>query len=154
MISFAIIAFAFLGVIFFTYKSQRLIKSGESKLLYLRNGVVCYSCGDEIIEDEAFMLSIEAEDYRICTACKREEDIDGLLNRGRVKMKNRFILQLIDQKRFRIYSIVNFTAVLSLIVVGIFTGTKYLSVAVNLMNFIYCALIYLRARLTTEERKK
>ena len=99
--------------------------------------------------EEYFYDPKEKEKYCLCKVCKRDVDIDSLTG----NIKNRFLnkIKFLLLKDFVKFSIIHFSIVVVLTVVGLTFNIKYLSTLVNVMNGVYAYVNYKRAVMMTEK---
>lgn len=145
-----ITALSFIGLIYFTYKMIKRFKDTSSVMWRIQVGYLCYLCKQPTKDiEEYFYDPKEKENYCLCKVCKRDVDIDSLTG----NIKNRFInkIKFLLLKDFVKFSIIHFSIVVVLIVVGLTFNIKYLSTLVNVMNGVYAYVNYKRAVMMTEK---
>lgn len=149
---------SFIGLIYFTIKFVKSAQSRTSIEYRLGIGHLCYSCkavtstadiewdikGMSIITGQAKM-----DKHCLCKVCKRDEHIDTLTGKYWTILVNRVKFILI--KHYFKFSIVHFSIVVALIVIGITMDIKFLSTLVNVMNCGYSYVNYRRLLLLTEK---
>jgi hypothetical protein len=71
----------------------------------LKSGEICYSCKEKMDIDRAELLENllnNKTNYRLCRSCKRDENLDKIVNHSKLSRLNRFKLYLIgdDYNKF------------------------------------------------------
>ena len=150
IITTSISVLSFIGLIYFTYKMIKRFKDTSSVMWRIQVGYLCYLCKQPTKDiEEYFYDPKEKENYCLCKVCKRDVDIDSLTG----NIKNRFLnkIKFLLLKDFVKFSIIHFSIVVVLTVVGLTFNIKYLSTLVNVMNGVYAYVNYKRAVMMTEK---
>ena len=144
----------------------RMLRKRTLISFYIKSGIRCYSCKDEIITimDEEYFNSLrkmeeeEKDTYRLCTSCERNRSIDILFSkkRGQIMLElKKFILSSKYDKIQRVIIIGCMALpIIGLIVKYAFGFENHLSDVSNLINTIIWSFMIFQLRATTIPKEK
>ena len=96
---FTLLPFVFIIYYLTTISKSKYVSSD------LKSGEICYSCREKIdIDKEELLENLlnNKTNYRLCRSCKRDENLDKIVNHSKLSRLNRFKLYLIgdDYNKF------------------------------------------------------
>ncbi len=126
----------------------------------VRRGERCYGCSDEVEHDdvdymdfEAFKASLEREDFKLCVACKREENLDHFIKSGfpdstGINKFKRFLFSKKSDRMIWYFMFAVLTSVLVEFVARFVFGVKIFWLLTPICNIVYWGLFCYKSKIT------
>ena len=144
MIKFIFLIIPFILIfLFFIFRKRRKSISFEIKY-----GIKCYSCKEDLEEDELGSPSVK-EVIKICKICNREEKFNIIHNKLNINRIKRFLL---SKKSEKIQYIILTLSVLFIFIDAILIyryNIRWFWVFSNITNLIFWSIFFLRYHVTT-----
>lgn len=154
---YSLVPFFFIGYYFYQMRKRENIKSD------ITMGLKCYSCKEDIISYQDFILekmntpNVDVFDLkgepRICQSCERDKRIN-LLFGGKINKLDNFLIS----NNYLIYQKYLLTAIIGFVVIDLvfklFLDIKYLSFLSPTVNCIFWYFMIKRMRITTIKKTR
>ena len=149
----------FVMVFGFAYSIRR-IKRYKSITYEVRRGERCYSCSDEVEHDELdytnlsdWKTSLEKEDFKLCVACKREENLDHFIKSGfpdatRINKVKKYLFSKKSARLVWYFMFAVLGGVLVEFVARFAFGIKVSWMFIPLCNIVYWSLFCYKSKIT------
>jgi hypothetical protein len=147
-----------LFIVFSFYYTMRRLKKCEPISWRVRKGSICYSCNASLCDSEADEYSrifSDAEDFRLCTRCSRDERLSAALGGRRIIYLNRLKRICHSEKSHRIniyFAVFMFLSIFASLGLNHFFHTDIFNLLSFTGNIIYWSFFLYRSKITLLEK--